>query len=731
MGIVAEPRPAPDGLGLHTDIARGNGATGSAAVPATPIQEPDLVLDGLAPASRTRRAGDVESFWDRWSLAGAALFCWLFLALALIVEHLTPAPWPIPIAFFVLAYIAGGTFATITALRDLFLEQTVSVDFLMITAAIGAAIVGHWEEGAILLGLFSTSNALEHHALGRTQRAVRALMELSPEVATVLRDGEERVVPIEELRLGEVVLVRPGERVAVDGCVLAGETAIDQSAITGESIPVDKRVGDTCFAGTINSHGAIQVRVDRLHQESTLAKIVQFVEQAQAEKSATQRFTDRFEGWYAVGVITFSTLVGVIPPLVLGQSWEPSIYRAITLLVVASPCALVISTPASTLSGLANAARNGILFKGSASLEDIGATRVVAFDKTGTLTYGRPALTDVIALDNGWSEERVLRLAASAERLSEHHMAMAIVHGAAERELSLGEAVAFRAFPGMGIAADVNGEEVLVGNDLLFVEFGVAVPAEAAASADRLRDEGKTAVFVGDRQAVRGLIAVADTVRPSARTVIAALKAQGITRIVMLTGDNRRVADAIGAELGIDDVYADLLPEEKLRIIEEVRLEADGPVTMIGDGVNDAPALATASIGVAMGGAGTDVALETADVVLMADDLTKLPYAIDLSRRTRRTIRQNLVFSLAVIGTLVVATLTRGIPLPLGVVGHEGSTIIVVLNGLRLLRTRDGMGECQPPRLRREGHEAATRGMTAPPGGCGQEALQVLSRRNQ
>jgi Cd2+/Zn2+-exporting ATPase len=688
-GIAEDPDPASDGSRLATAIGRGNGATGNAAAStAAPVQEPDFVPDRPAATSRPRRAGDVESFWDRWSLAGAAVCCWLFLAVALAVEHFTRAPQSVPIAFFVLAYIAGGTFATITALRDLFLERTVSVDFLMITAAIGAAIVGHWEEGAILLGLFSTSNALEHHALGRTQRAVRALMELSPEVATVLRDGEERVVPIEELRLGEVVLVRPGERLPVDGCVLAGETAIDQSAITGESIPVDKRVGDTCFAGTINAHGAIQVRVDRLHQESTLARIVQFVEQAQAEKSATQRFTDRFEGWYAVGVIAFSTLVGVIPPLVLGQDWESSIYRAITLLVVASPCALVISTPASTLSGLANAARNGILFKGSAALEDIGETRAIAFDKTGTLTYGRPALTDVIALGDGWSEERVLRLAASAERLSEHHMAVAIVHGAEERQLALGEAVAFRAFPGMGIAADVDGDEVLVGNDLLFVEFAVAVPSHVVAEADRLRDAGKTAVFVGDHQVVRGLIAVADTVRPSARAVIAELKAQGIARIVMLTGDNRRVADAIGVELGIDEVYADLLPEEKLRIIEDVQRKATGPVTMVGDGVNDAPALATASIGVAMGGAGTDVALETADVVLMADDLTKLPYAIDLSRRTRRTIRQNLGFSLTVIGTLVVATLTRGIPLPLGVIGHEGSTVIVVLNGLRLLRTR-------------------------------------------
>jgi Cd2+/Zn2+-exporting ATPase len=677
--------PTLPGSSLEREIVRSNGPSGAEPFAANLPAELEL-LDAAPNATSTSRRGiETESLWERWSLAGAAVSCWLFLAVALIVEHLTPAPPSVPIALFVLAYIAGGTFATITALRDLFLERTVSVDFLMITAAVGAAIVGHWEEGAILLGLFSTSNALEHHALGRTQRAVRALMELSPEVATVLRDGEERVVPIEELRLGEVVLVRPGERVAVDGRVLAGETAIDQSAITGESLPVDKRVGDSCFAGTINTHGAIQVRVDRLHQESTLARIVQFVEQAQAEKSDTQRFTDRFEGWYAVGVIVFSALVGVIPPLVFGQGWEPSIYRAITLLVVASPCALVISTPASTLSGLANAARNGILFKGSAALEDIGETQAIAFDKTGTLTYGRPALTDVISLDRAWSEERVLRVAASAENLSEHHIALAIVRGAAERGLPLAEATAFRAIPGKGIYVQVDGLEVLVGTAMLLAEFHVTVPPEVVAAADRLRDAGKTAVFVGDRRAVRGILAVADTLRPSAKVVIAALKEAGIARVVMLTGDNQRVAAAIGAELGIAEVYADLLPEEKLRIIEELRKQ--GPVTMVGDGVNDAPALATASIGVAMGGAGTDVALETADVVLMADDLTKLPYAIDLSRRTRRTIRQNLGFSLAVIGTLVVATLTRGIPLPLGVIGHEGSTVIVVLNGLRLLRT--------------------------------------------
>ena len=686
-GVVGDARRGPDGTGLETTLFPGKGKSGDEfPIAAAPAAEPDLSLDTSPLTPARRHAAETESLWERWSLAGAAVLCWLFLALALLVERFTAAPVSVATALFALAYVAGGTFSTVKALKGLVLERMVSVDFLMITAAVGAATVGYWEEGAILLGLFSTSNALEHHALGRTRRAVRALMALSPEVATVVRGGEERVVPIAALRLGEVVLVRPGERVAVDGCVLAGETAIDQSAITGESIPVSKGVGDACFAGTMNTYGAIEVRVDRLHQESTLAKIVQFVEQAQAEKSKTQRFTDRFEGWYAVGVIGFSALVGIVPPLFLGQGWEPSIYRAITLLVVASPCALVISTPASTLSALANAARNGILFKGSAYLEDIGETRTIAFDKTGTLTVGRPALTDVIALGAGWNEERLLRLAASAERLSEHHTALAIVNGAGERGLPLAEATAFRAFPGKGIRARVDGEDVLVGNTMLFADLGVAVPPDVVAVADRLRDEGKSAVFAGDGEAVRGVLAVADTLRPSAKGIIAALKAAGIARIVMLTGDNTRVAAAIGAELGIDEVYADLLPEAKLRLIEE--LKAQGPVTMVGDGVNDAPALATADIGVAMGGAGTDVALETADVVLMADDLSRLPYAIDLSRRTRRTIRQNLGFSLAVIGTLVAATLTRGIPLPLGVVGHEGSTVIVVLNGLRLLRSR-------------------------------------------
>ncbi|HKG25980.1 MAG TPA: heavy metal translocating P-type ATPase [Thermomicrobiales bacterium] len=645
--------------------------------------------DGREPAplsvGRARPESDEETWWEHWRLAIAAAACWALLVVAFAVDHLTAAPHAVVLALYVGAYLAGGTFATRTAITDL-IHGHVNVDLLMVTAAIGAACVDAWAEGAVLLGLFSTSNALEHHALGRTRRAVRALMELSPEVATLVRPdlpGGEAIVPVEELGLGDVVLVRPGERVAVDGVVIGGETACDQSAITGESLPVEKRIGDNVFAGTINTTGAIQVRVTKLAQESTLAKIIAFVEEAREQKSRTQRFTDAFEGKYAIGVITVSALVAVVPWLFFDVRFEDSFYRAMTLLVVASPCALVISTPASTLSGLANAARHGILFKGGGHLEDAGLVRIVAFDKTGTLTQGRTRLTDAVVLDPAWSEPELLRYAASAERLSEHHLSQAIVAAALERGLALVEPEEFRALPGQGILAVVAGREIAIGNEALFAGLGVAI-AGAREIAEELRAAGKSAVYAGDRGGIRGVLAVADTIRPSAAGVVADLKRLGIERSVMLTGDNRRVAEAIAEQVGIAEVEADLLPEEKLGTIR--RLMSDGPVVMVGDGINDAPALATATLGVAMGGAGTDVALETADVVLMADDLTKLPYAIALSRRTRRTIVQNLAFSLSVIAVLVTSALTIGIPLPLGVVGHEGSTIIVVLNGLRLLR---------------------------------------------
>ncbi|MCC6945917.1 MAG: cadmium-translocating P-type ATPase [Thermomicrobiales bacterium] len=630
--------------------------------------------------------GAEESWWDRWRLALAAGGCWSFLLAALIARHLLDAPETVVVALFAGAYLAGGTFAAIAAVTDL-LRGRVNVDLLMVVAALGAAIVGHWSEGAVLLGLFSLSTALEQYALGRTHRAVRSLMDLAPEEATLLdpaAPGGERVVPVAELVVGNRVLIRPGERIAVDGEVAVGESAVDQAAITGESVPVDKRSGDSVFAGTMNTTGALEVIVTRPRQESALARIVQIVDNAREQKSETQRFTDRFEGRYTVAVIVGSVLAFLLFWQLTDMTRADAFYRAITLLVVASPCALVISTPASTLSGLANAARNGVLFKGSGYLEDLGQVRTMVFDKTGTLTLGKPVVTDVVSCDDAWTNDRLLATAASAERLSEHPLAMAITDGALRRGLPLGDASAFRAVLGKGLVAEVNGDQVAVGTSELMADLGIDA-ARANRAADRLRAEGKTAMLVAVGSAVRGVIAVADTLRPSAGQVIAELKTLGVERTVMLTGDHGVVARAIGDQVGIDEIESELLPEEKLATVE--RLLARGSVAMVGDGVNDAPALASVTVGVAMGGAGSDVALETADVVLVADDLTKLPYAVALSQRTRRTIVQNLAFALLVIVVLVTASLTIGIPLPLGVVGHEGSTIVVVLNGLRLLRT--------------------------------------------
>src|SRR6478735_9336258 len=658
------------------------------------VAEEQLPLDAFTGTKRDLGAEERETWWERWELAAAAIATWILLIAAAAVDHLTSAPHAVVQVLYIGAYITGGTLSAYEAIRDLF-KKEVNVDLLMVVAALGAAAVGAWAEGAVLLALFSTSNALEHAALERTRSAVRSLMDLSPDTATLLGDDGERTVRIEELAVGDIVLVRPGERLPVDGQVIEGESTVDQAAITGESIPVSKQPGDTVFAATINERGALQVRVTKLAQESTLARIIAFVEEAREQKSETQRFTDRFEGKYAIGVIASSALVFLVAWLLLDWSASDAFYRAMTLLVVASPCALVISTPAATLSALANAARNGILFKGSNHLENVGTIKTIAFDKTGTLTTGKQRLTDVVAIGDRWTANQLLAMAAAAEHLSEHHLGVAIANGARKRKLVIPPVDNFEAVAGKGISAVVDGRRIFVGNNAMAADEGVDT-TQAHAIADELRRDGKSAVMIGEGGRIQGIIAVADTLRPEAKGAVADLRRAGVERIVMLTGDNQRVAEAIAEELGIIDVRADLLPEQKLITIRE--LAEQGPIAMVGDGVNDAPALATATVGIAMGGAGTDVALETADVVLMGDDLRKLPYALDLSRRARRIILQNLTFSLTVIIILVTATLTVGIPLPLGVVGHEGSTIIVVLNGLRLLRTpNQGMGGHSAP----------------------------------
>jgi Zn2+/Cd2+-exporting ATPase len=616
--------------------------------------------------------------------------------------------WAVTI-FAVIAFAAGGYTGLLDAYADA-REARLNIDFLMLAAALGAAAIGQWEEGALLLFLFTLSGALEEFAMDRTRKAIEGLVDLRPETAHLRRGTELVEVSVEELQVGDVVMVRPGERLPVDGQVVGGNSTVDQSPVTGESVPVYKAKEDEVFSGTINGSGALEVRVTKLASESTLSKIIQLVQEAQEEAAPTQRLIDRFSQPYTLLVIGATLLAILIPWLFINEAFDDTLYRAMTLLVVASPCALIISTPASILSAIAAAARGGVLFKGGVYLEKSAELDIVAFDKTGTLTHGRPVLTDVKPLNN-YSSDDVIRIAAGAEGLSEHPIAQSIIRAAKEKGLVLEEPSEFRSVAGHGIQAIYqradHQEIIYIGNDKLFMNEEMDLSPAIRMIGNQLQKQGKTAMLVVRRSTVEdtlgddrdwevvGYLAVADTLRENAAETVAALRRLGIRRMAMLTGDNHNVANAIARQVGLDeaDVYSELLPEQKVEIVR--KLVEEGRVAMIGDGVNDAPALATANVGIAMGAAGTDVALETADVVLMSDDLSRLPFMLDLSRRAERIVRQNLIFSIGVILVLVSLTIVAPIfisgfvmPLPLGVVGHEGSTLIVVTNGLRLLAMR-------------------------------------------
>jgi len=646
--------------------------------------QPEGVLErrvaepGFAPRPSPEDAGASQ----RRRMAVLTAVCLLALAAGALLELVSGVPRVAPLAFFVLAYLSGGYYSTRNAIAAL-RERTVDVNLLMVTAAVGAATIDYWQEGAVLMFLFSLSNTLESFAMARTRRAITQLMTLSPEDARVRRNGEEVRVPVAELRVGEVVIVGPTERIPIDGEVLAGRSGVDESPITGESIPVGKGPGDGVYAGSLNQQGVLEIRMSRPASESTLARVIRLVEEAQSQKAEAQHLTEWIGRYYTAVVLGGASLFILIPPLFLGWPFVLTFYRAMTLLVVASPCALVISIPAAVLSAIAGGARDGILFKGGVTLEQAAAVRVVALDKTGTLTEGKPRVTDVLALDQE-DGAAVLGLAAAVEVRSEHHLGKAVVEAAGERGLPVVPAEEIETFPGRGICGVVQGRRVWVGNQGLMRETGVGFDGVVLSRIQALESQGKTVVVVGAERPL-GLIAVADTVRPAARRVVEELRRQGITHLVMLTGDNARVANAVAAEIGISEWRAGLLPEQKVAAVREL-VATRGPVAMVGDGVNDAPALAAATVGVTMGGAATDVALETADVVLMADDLTKLPRALELSRRCRRVVLQNLGFAGLVILGLVTSTLIGWMTLPVGVVGHEGSTLLVVLNGLRLLR---------------------------------------------
>ncbi|MDM7460068.1 MAG: heavy metal translocating P-type ATPase [bacterium] len=578
---------------------------------------------------------------------------------------------------YTVAYLAGGYFGVVDGYQTL-RERRLDVNFLMIAAAIGAALVGEAPEGATLLFLFSLSNTLQNYALARSRRAVRALMALQPEVATRLTATGVETVPVEALQVGDRVLTRPGERIPTDGVVLQGDSHVDQSPITGESTPVHKTVGSTVFAGTVNGNGVLEIEVRAPATETLLHRIMQLVEQAQEQKARTQRWLERFEQRYALGVIGGAAAVAVGLPLI-GWSFTDAFYRAMTLLVVASPCALVISTPATLLSAIANAARRGVLFKGGEPIERLATVQALAIDKTGTLTTGKLEFTDLVLIGD---EPRAWQVIADVESRSEHPLAQALAqaaqaHGYAPQPVERVEAV-----PGKGIRATLNdGTEARIGNLRLFEDL--AVPEPVLQAVQTLLEAGQTAMVVWADGQFLAVAAAADTVRPEASHAVAQLRALGVPCIAMLTGDAEPIARAVAQQTGIDRVYADLLPHEKLETLDRLSAEF-GATAMVGDGVNDAPALAAAEVGVAMG-AGADVALETADVALVGNHLMHLPYALALSRRAMQVLKQNLIFSTAVIVVLVIFTFTANLRLPLGVVGHEGSTLIVVLNGLRLL----------------------------------------------
>ena len=615
------------------------------------------------------------------SLSIAAIATWILTVGGLLLKQLAGVDGLPVTAVFAAAYLAGGTLAFRSAIVDL-LGRKVNVDLLMVTAAIGAATIDAWVEGALLLALFSTSNALEHAALDRTRSAIRSLMTFAPSTAIRLGAEGDSEVEITNLAIGDIVRARPGERIAADGVVQTGESAVDQSAITGESIAVAKRPGDQTFAGTINISGSMTIQVTKLSNESVLARIVRLVEEARESKSKIERATDRLEGPYTIGVIALSLIAGIVF-LILGEPGSTAYYRAMTVLVVASPCALVIATPAASLSALATAARHGVLIKGGGYLDQLGRVTTVAFDKTGTLTTGKPEVTDIIPVGLT-TETDLLTIASAVERSSEHPIAQAIVRKSLERSLPQIDSTDFRSITGKGVVAQVEEHTVAIGNERLLAELEIDVPSSVLESLQQLREFGKTTMIVAHNDQIIGVVALADAIRLDAAHMIAALRNSGVKRIAMLTGDDERVARAVASQTGITEFHANLLPEDKLNVIRDMKLH--GTVAMIGDGVNDAPALALADVGVAMGAAGSDVAMETADAVLMGDDLQRLPGVIALGQKMRRIIRTNLLFAVGVLSVLTLTSLTIGLALPLGVLGHEGSTIIVLLSGLRLLR---------------------------------------------
>lgn len=618
------------------------------------------------------------------------LFSALLIVLGYISSFINGEDNLITVLLFLSAIVIGGY-----SLFKVGLQNLLRLDFdmrtLMTIAIIGAAIIGEWAEGAIVVILFAISEALERYSMEKARKSIKSLMEIAPKEALIRRYGKELSIPVENIEIGDVMIVKPGQKIALDGIVVKGSSTVNQAAITGESIPITKSLGDEVFSGTLNEDGLLEVKVTKYIEDTTISKIIEMVEEAQAERAPAQAFIDRFAKYYTPLIMFIALLVAIIPPIFFDASFETWIYQGLAVLVVGCPCALVISTPISIVSAIGSAAKKGVLIKGGIYLEEMGSIKAIAFDKTGTLTKGVPVVTDIKIFNQKYDEKEVLAITSALERNSGHPLAAAIVNKASEKGINGSERIVenFISITGKGIQGTIQGITYFVGNPNLLMEISQkTIDEEIQREVADLQNEGKTVIVVGTKEQVLACLAIADEVRESSKEVVKKLHELGIQKTIMLTGDNKRAAEAIGTHVGVSEVKAELMPDEKLSYVKQLKRNY-GKVAMVGDGVNDAPALAASTVGIAMGGAGTDTALETADIALMSDDLSKLPFTIKLSRKAMTIIKTNIAFALGVKLLALLLVVPGWLTLWIAIFSDMGATLLVSLNSMRLLRVKD------------------------------------------
>ncbi|SDN72631.1 Cd2+/Zn2+-exporting ATPase [Alkalicoccus daliensis] len=639
----------------------------------------NLKLRELSERSSSRRP-----FWKQKQNIRLYLAA-LLLLISLAASYTLPADHVLPVFGYTASIIIGGWTLFQKGFKNL-VQAKFDMNTLMTIAVIGAAIIGEWIEGAVVVILFAVSEALERYSMDKARQSISSLMDIAPDKALIKRNNEEMTVPTADIQIGDILIIKPGEKVAMDGSVTKGDSSINEAAITGESIPAAKTPGDEVYAGTLNEEGLLEAVVTKRVEDTTIAKIIHLVEEAQAEKAPSQAFVDQFAQYYTPFIIIIAFFTAMLPPLVMNAPWSEWVYLGLAVLVVGCPCALVISTPIAVVTAIGNAAKNGVLIKGGVHLETAGAISAAAFDKTGTLTEGVPVVTDIVSFNT--NEKEMLSVLAAIEKGSQHPLASSIIKKADSLKINyhLWEIDNFQSLTGLGLQATVNGTIYYAGSPNLFKQLHGSLSRETEELISAKETEGNTVILLGDTHELQLIVSISDQIRDTAKRTLTELNNMGI-KTIMLTGDNERTAKSIGSKAGVTDIRAGLLPESKLSYIKEY-VNADKKVAMIGDGVNDAPALAAASVGIAMGGAGTDTALETADIALMADDLDKLPYTIKLSRKALKIIKQNITFSLAIKAAALLLVIPGWLTLWIAIAADMGATLLVTLNSLRLLKTK-------------------------------------------